>query len=175
MNIGAISTVFLEAGINAGKILKESAKTSVIREVTHNDVTSKHFADWFFKMADWADIKQKDFPFDMITHSDEACVYGYFNNDRLDAIIKAEENDDSYELSFFFVNRAIQLRGIGQLIFQYVLNKFKNKKLILYVYKDNNPAIHIYQKYGFKNVGVGFGRGYRPKSPHYIMQRDIPG
>jgi hypothetical protein len=66
MGLGSISTAFYEAG--AEEILKEAAETSAIREVAHNDVTGKHFIDWFFKMPDFADISPKDFPFPMIVH-----------------------------------------------------------------------------------------------------------
>ena len=168
-NIGSISTVFTEV---VG-YFNESAELSKIKEVTRKDVTSKHFTDWFFKMDDWwTGTSPKQFPYSMITHNDRFDVYGYFNDGRLDGIIRVDEHNDNYELSFFFVNGALQHQGIGQYLFKYILNKFDDKKLILYVYKDNSPAIHIYKKYGFKVIGVGYDKGYKPKAPHYIMQRD---
>jgi ribosomal protein S18 acetylase RimI-like enzyme len=43
----------------------------------------------------------------------------------------------------------------------------------LYVYKDNDPAIHIYKKYGFKIIGVEYDIGYYPDEMAYKMQRDV--
>jgi|GEM_PF-2784010 len=172
-NIGAISTVFAETEITACDIFKESFDLSAIREVTEEDVTDKYFADWFFKMDDWVGITPETFPFSMIVHNDEFFVYGYFNGDKLDGIIRVDEYSDNCELSFFFVNKSLQNKGIGQYLFRYVLKRFSDKKLILSVYKDNVPAIHIYKKYGFKIMCVGYGMGYKPESPHYIMQKDV--
>jgi ribosomal protein S18 acetylase RimI-like enzyme len=171
-NIGAISTVFTES--ETCEFYKESADLSSIRAVTRKDVTSKHFTDWFFKMDDFAGISPNQFPFSLITHGVKyQKAYGYFNGGKLDGIIRVGEHIDHYELSFFFVNKSLQQQGIGQCLFQYVLKRFTDKKLILYVYKDNNPAIHIYKKYGFNVAGVDYGKGYKPKSAHYIMQRDV--
>ena len=175
-NISAISTVFTEADINTYEIYNESAESSSIKEVTRKDVTSKHFVDWFFKimkMDYFADIDPDEYPYSMITHSDEISVYGYFNDDNLDGIICVDEYDDNYFLSFFFVNKDCQRQGIGQYLFQYILRRFKDKKLILEVYTDNKPAIHIYKKYGFHIVKTAYGVGYRPNQPHYVMQKDI--
>ena len=172
LNLGATSTAFYETEANAEGILNEFAGASAIKTVNHSDVTSKHFVSWFFKIADMADENPKKFPFEIITNSDNAHVYGYFNDNKLDAIIQVVEEGDEYWLYFFFVNGAFQNKGIGQILFQYVLNKYADKKLTLSVYTDNGPAIHIYQKYGFAIAGVGIGKGYRPDAPVYIMQRN---
>lgn len=113
------------------------------------------------------------FPYEMITHNDEFYVYGYFNNDKLDGIIRVDEHSDNYELSFFFVNKALQNQGIGQFLFQSILDRFNDKKLVLYVYKNNYRAIYFYKKYAFKITGTDYGFGYDPDLPHYIMQRDV--
>ena len=174
--IGAVSTVFTEADIKNDEIYTESAELSSIREVTHRDVTSKYFVDWFFKilkMDYFSDEDPDEYLFSMITHSDEINVYGYFNDDKLDGIIRVDDNSDHYFLSFFFVNKDCQSQGIGQYLFQYILKRFYDKKVILYVYTDSSPAIHIYKKCGFKIVKTAYGEGYRPKSPYYVMQREI--
>ena len=174
VNIGAIISGFVEAEFYGAEILREATGSYSIRPVTQEDVASKHFRDWFFKIADMVDEDPKQFPFEIITHCEYFHVYGYFHGDNLDAIIKVVEDDDDYELTWFFVNGAVQGRGIGQRLFQFVLNKYVDKKLTLSVYKDNDPAIHIYKKYGFKIVGIGIGNCYKPDAPFYIMQRDSP-
>ena len=174
-NIGAISSVFNEADIKTYDIYKESTELSSIREVTRKDVTNKYFKDWFFKimkMDYFADIDPDKYPYSMITHSDEISVCGYFNDDKLNGIIRVDEYDNYYYLSFFFVNKSLQHRGIGQYLFQSVLRRFRDKRLMLEVYTDNSPAIHIYKKYGFTITGIDYGKGYKPQSPHYIMQKN---
>ena len=168
-SIGAISTVFTEAP----DIYNESALLSSIKEVRTKDVKSKHFIDWFFSLEDWVGHDSESFPFSMLTHGGEGFVYGYYNDDKLDSIIRIDNDGDSYFISFFCVNQALQGQGIGQHLFQYILNRFRDKELILNVYKDNTPAIHIYEKYGFKIKGVGFNIGAEPEKSHYVMQRDV--
>jgi ribosomal protein S18 acetylase RimI-like enzyme len=100
-------------------------------------------------------------------------IGNYFNNGNLDGIICVDEWDDRYILSNFFVNESLQRQGLGQYLFRYVLDRYNDKKIILYVHTNNNPAIHIYKKYGFKITGMDNGRGVNPESPHYIMTRDV--
>jgi ribosomal protein S18 acetylase RimI-like enzyme len=148
---------------------------SMIREVTYEDVLSKHFTDWFFEMEDFADYTLDTFDFYEITHGEYGnMVYGYFHDNNLDGIIRVNEildDTEVYELSFLFVNKAVQEQGIGQCLFSSVVDWFNDKDLILYVYTDNDNAIHIYKKYGFEITGVGYDKGYKDDNPHYIMKR----
>jgi ribosomal protein S18 acetylase RimI-like enzyme len=160
---GAVLTAFTEADY-----LTESLKLSAIKTVSHRDVTSDHFVDWFFALEDWVSEPPEHFPYHLITHGDEVNVYGYFNGNQLDSIICVEESDDDYYLSFFCVNKDRQYQGIGQFLFQFVLNRFKDKTLTLTVRKDNAPAIHIYKKYGFTPVWISYED---PASPCYVMQK----
>ena len=109
----------------------------------------------------------------MITHSEENYVYGYFNDDKIDGIIRVDEYDDMYMLSFFITNSSIQNQGIGQTLLQSILQKFTDKKITLCVYTDNDKAIYIYKKYGFTIIDTGYERGPHPDSQHYVMQRDV--
>jgi len=158
-------------------LLESKTDFSMIREVTYEDVISKHFIDWFFKMEDWVDFTPDTFDYSEITHGEyDNMVYGYFNSDNLDGIIRVNEIDvDEYELSFLFVNKTVQSQGIGQCLFSSVVDWFDDKNLILYVYVDNFAAIHIYHKYDFEITGVGYDKGYRSDDPHYIMKRRSGG
>ena len=168
---GSILTVFTESSF-----LAESTDLNAIRGVQIKDVTSKYFVDWFFKLDDWVDTPPDRFPYEILTQNYDigVFVYGYFNKDKLDGLIRIEEYDDFYEISFFCVKKDLQDRGIGQYLFDNVLRRFRDKKLLLYVYQDNDLAIHIYKKHGFKIIGNGDGKGYYPSKPHYIMERDAP-
>lgn len=69
------------------------------------------------------------------------------------ALIKMEE--DVYELSKMAVLEQFQGRQIGQQLLTYCINEARAKgahKIILYSNTALKPAIHLYKKYGFKEV-----------------------
>jgi len=171
-SMGAISTVFTEAGSSVYKVCKEAAQLFQIRETIREDVTNEYFIDWFFKLENWVNVGPEQFPFDLLIHSDEVPVYGCFYGGKLDAIIRIDEYRADCEISFFAVNPSIQNRGIGQHLFQYVLKRYSDRPLTLHVYTDNSTAIHIYEKYGFKIIAGGYGEGPYPTKPSYTMRRD---
>ena len=173
--IGLVSKAFAEANLMDFEYYNENVQASAIRETTYEDVTSEYFIKWFFADEDWlgASVSPEVFNFNMITHSDEKYVYGYFNGDNIDGIIRVDEHDDNYMLSFFITNDSLQNQGIGQSLLQSILQKFTDKKITLRVYTDKDKAIYIYKKYGFEIVDTGYGSGPHPSSPHYVMQRDI--
>jgi len=172
--IGLVSKVFAEAKILDFEYYNENIQPSAIRETTYEDVTSKHFIKWFFADEDWlgAGVGPEDFDFNIISHCKEKYVYGYFNGDNIDGIMRVDEYDDNYMLSFFITNDSLQNQGIGQSLLQSILQKFTDKKITLRVYTDKDKAIYIYKKYGFEIVDTGYGSGPHPSSPHYVMQRD---
>ena len=171
--IGLVSKVFTNAKIKDFEYYNETAQSSSVRETTYEDVTSEYFIRWFFADEDWLGDKQEDFDFNMITHCEDKYVYGYFNGDNIDGIIRIDEYDDNYMLSFFITNVSLQNQGIGQSLLQSILHKFTDKKITLCVYTDNDKAIYIYKKYGFEIVDTGYGSGPHPSSPHHVMQRDV--
>jgi ribosomal protein S18 acetylase RimI-like enzyme len=168
MDMGKIIDSFIEI-----QVFNESPDFSPIRTVRREDVTSKHFIDWFFKMQDewWTNMPPKEFPFDYITHCQRKYVYGYFNGENLDSIIRADKVTDGYGLSFFFTNKNYQNQGMGQTLFQFILKRFAAGDLTLNVYTDNERAIHIYSKYGFQIVKTKCGLGYRNEAPYHIMKK----
>ena len=44
-------------------------------------------------------------------------------------------------------------RGFGQQMMREAIEIAKNRKIVLYVLKENKPAIHVYEKCGFKISG----------------------
>ena len=172
-SISALSTAFTDADTMINVYYMESVVSSFIREVTYKDVTSKHFIGWFFSLRDWVGTDPKKFPFDMLVHDDEKSVYGYFNGDDLDGIIRVDVEGSHCELSFFSVNKSLHNRGIGQLLFRHTLSRFKNMKMKLSVYTNKHSAIHIYRKYGFKIAGSGYDKGFNPGLLHFVMAREV--
>ena len=172
-DVGAVSTGFIEAGDVSHDFLKEATMLGTIREVAYEDVTNKHFINWFFALDDWVGNNPDKFPFYEIVHNDGFHVYGYFNGDKLNGIIRVDDYGDRYNISFFSVNKSLQHQGIGQRLFQAILSRFNDKAIILGVYTDNACAIHIYKKYGFRIMGSGPRNSWRPTAQSYEMRREV--
>ena len=72
------------------------------------------------------------------------------------ALIKID--NDMYELSKMAVDEAFQGNKIGNRMLEFCINEVKNlhaTKLILYSNTKLQPAIHLYRKYGFKEIPLG--------------------
>lgn len=51
-------------------------------------------------------------------------------------------------------------KGLGQQFLQEVIAQYPNQTIVLFVYKTNARALHIYNKFGFKIVGEYRGGDY---------------
>jgi len=72
------------------------------------------------------------------------------------ALMKSTESE--YELSKMAVDEKFQGKKIGNKLLEFCIRKAKEleaKKLILYSNTILGPAIHLYEKYGFKEVPMG--------------------
>lgn len=72
------------------------------------------------------------------------------------ALMKSAESE--YELSKMAVDEKFQGKKIGNQLLEFCIRKAKElraKKLILYSNTILGPAIHLYEKYGFKEVPMG--------------------
>ncbi|MBU1202980.1 GNAT family N-acetyltransferase [Patescibacteria group bacterium] len=67
------------------------------------------------------------------------------------------QSDDLGRVNFgMIVDKVYQGMGYGQQIMEIIENEAKKlgaKKIRLGVFQDNNPAVHIYKKFGFKETG----------------------
>ncbi len=64
---------------------------------------------------------------------------------------------DRIEISDFLVEEEFRDQKIGSKLLEYLINYAKDNHFVnitLEVKKDNNRAIHLYQKYGFKEVAI---------------------
>ncbi len=84
-------------------------------------------------------------------------------------------DDKNYFLHKFYVDSSIQNKGIGSLLFNYVLRSIENAKTIeLTVNRQNFKAINFYFKHGFKIKSVedfDIGNGYFMND--FVMQKVI--
>lgn len=90
--------------------------------------------------------------------------------------ISYSSNDDkNFFLHKFYVDSSIQNKGIGSLLFDYVLKSIENAKTIeLTVNRQNFKAINFYFKHGFKIKSVedfDIGNGYFMND--FVMQKVI--
>lgn len=78
--------------------------------------------------------------------------YGYYVNGKLVGKIRVThtKGDKFYGLSWFFVNKQFRRHGIGKKLLEFVINKYGSNELLLNVATDNDNAISLYKKYGFK-------------------------
>ena len=66
--------------------------------------------------------------------------------------------DSEYELSKMAVDEKFQGKKVGNQLLEFCIRRAKEleaKKLILYSNTILGPAIHLYEKYGFKEVPMG--------------------
>lgn len=77
------------------------------------------------------------------------------NNEVVGTVSLMKVDDETYELSKMAVIEKYQSMGIGKLLLEHSNKTAKElgmKKLILYSSTKLPPAIHLYRKYGFKEV-----------------------
>jgi ribosomal protein S18 acetylase RimI-like enzyme len=71
-----------------------------------------------------------------------------------DLFQRGNGEDATFELWAFGIYGAQNRnKGFGQKMLKEAILQAEGKPIKLYVYKDNNAAIHIYQKAGFQIVG----------------------
>lgn len=84
---------------------------------------------------------------------------------------------DEWEIARIAVSQDARRKGIGQKLFDYMLNVCEKKgmeRILLDVRKSNLPAIHFYEKNGFVTDGIrkNFYGGSRPEDA-ILMSRQL--
>jgi ribosomal protein S18 acetylase RimI-like enzyme len=125
--------------------------------LTSKAVRDEYFVSWLYCQAkrDINNPPVDDDFFASITHSPEngRHVYGYIIDGKVEGIIEVNEFDgNNCYICWFFVNKKKHNLGIGQKLFNFVLDKFNDRTFELDVRASNKRAIHIYRKYGFSVV-----------------------
>ncbi|MDN3656376.1 GNAT family N-acetyltransferase [Ferruginibacter paludis] len=81
--------------------------------------------------------------------------FALFNGEVAGTIALLKVTDSIFELSKMAVDEKFQGKRIGNVLVDYCLTEAKSlqlEKLILYSNTTLGPAIHLYEKYGFKEV-----------------------
>lgn len=126
----------------------------IIRYVQLKDLTDGHFVKWLLKHDDWKyDTTPENLDFNTFKNTNENHVYGYYVNDRIEGIVCVVRYDHFYELNMLYVNLDYVGHGIGTKLLSFVTNKYgHNNEMRLDVFQDNARAIHLYEKYGFRQI-----------------------
>ena len=92
----------------------------------------------------------------MIRLNYEGCGYYYLKDTTTqDFIGRCEVRNfkDTYEIWNVRVFERFRQQGYATLMLKRIIKKFSDKPLILYVWKTNEIAIHLYEKLGFSIIG----------------------
>ena len=83
---------------------------------------------------------------------------------------------DQVEVMNFYILPKYQGKGYGNELLEYVCNLVdkRNKEMILEVRKSNEKAIKLYEKFGFKKVGIR-KKYYNNTDDAVIMTKDLTG
>lgn len=76
------------------------------------------------------------------------------DNDNVNAFLLIYNNIDYYELEAIAVDEKYRKLHIADNMLKYFANNYLDKDIILEVAVDNVPAIKLYKKNGFKEIGM---------------------
>jgi len=120
-------------------------------------VRDKYFVKWLHSLAknDLSDPTINENYFNSIAHNPNVGqhTYGYKVNNKTEGIIQVVElSNNRCNIYWFFVNKQKHNLGIGQKLFNHVMEKYHNRILELTTRATSDRAIHIYKKYGFQII-----------------------
>ncbi|MGZ3901112.1 MAG: GNAT family N-acetyltransferase [Bacteroidia bacterium] len=139
---------------------------SGIRIIEHNESLKEHVKklniEWLEKYfhVEPIDVIQLSDPQKEIIDKGGLIFYAKYNDEVVGTASLLKITDSEYELGKMAVTAAAQGLGIGKTLMDHCLDVAKQmglKTVILYSNKSLGPAIHIYKKYGFKEVELETG------------------
>lgn len=102
-------------------------------------------------------FKQKNELINTLTNSPYVHLYTYCVDKNIVAFIEFSIMYDRCELDNIYVLELYRKKGIASLLLEFMIEVCKNNKtknITLEVREDNNPAIQLYQKYGFQKKAI---------------------
>lgn len=112
------------------------------------------------------------FQLDAILNSAIDQLYGYYDDGVLCGFIHIQILYETVDIVNVVVLDKKRHKGIGNLLLNYVFNKYKGKSFLLEVDESNFPAIKLYEKNGFSLISKRLGY-YRNGSNALVMKRDV--
>jgi ribosomal protein S18 acetylase RimI-like enzyme len=134
--------------------MRINGHTAIILPLDNKTIREPYFSSWLYNLArhDLNNAAKDDYFFNSITPNPThgIYVYGYNIDGKTEGVIQVVDEDDYAKIYWFFVNLRKHNQGIGQALFDFVMNKFGDKTLELDTKASNDKALYIYKKYGFK-------------------------
>ncbi|WP_067505971.1 ribosomal protein S18-alanine N-acetyltransferase [Actinoplanes sp. TFC3] len=110
----------------------------------------------------WNELAQRQF---YVTAMDGTELVGY-------AGLALVDNEESW-VQNIAVKRTAQKRGIGRQLLETLLERAGDRKVLLEVAVDNQPAQHLYATYDFEPVGIRRGYYQPSNTDALVMMRDV--
>lgn len=79
-------------------------------------------------------------------------IYVYEDNEGIKGFIHVDSHFEIMDLINIIVLESEQNKGIGKQLLEFVINNEEYEKIMLEVRENNSRAIHLYEKYGFKEI-----------------------
>ena len=76
-------------------------------------------------------------------------LYGYHDNNKLVVVIGIQEVKDVILIRHAYTLPSYQSKGMGSMLFEYLLKKNQNSRLLVGTWKSATWAIRFYEKFGF--------------------------
>ena len=89
---------------------------------------------------------------EVITETDS--VYNYIDNEKILGYLEIRLVDGVIDIMNLFVNEENRKKGIGTALMNEVIEKEDHNRIMLEVNENNNEAIRLYSKLGFKEISL---------------------
>ena len=86
--------------------------------------------------------------------SDTDSIYNYLDGEKVLGYLEIRLVDGVLDIMNLFVNEENRHRGIGFALMKEMINKEKFDRIMLEVNVNNNIALRLYSKLGFKEISV---------------------
>jgi ribosomal protein S18 acetylase RimI-like enzyme len=131
----------------------------MIKQLQNNEVEIAHQIHTVFQVSYAVEAKLLnaiDFPplkrsLESYLQSD-TIFFGFFANKELAGVVEIEDSTDYTSINSLVVHPNYFRRGIARKLATFAFNQFKSKLFMVETGVDNEPAIKLYKKLGFKEV-----------------------
>lgn len=141
------------------------------KEMVHQWLHQSHIAEWLHGIGLQNTLSGLDCFF--LNNSDVTYWIGYYNGTPFAFLITSFDSPDTITLDLFICDERYLGKGFSvPMISNFLITHFAHvKKVLIDPEANNNRAVHVYQKVGFKIIGE-FIASWHPV-PHYQMLLEI--
>lgn len=125
----------------------------------HVKLLNVEWLEKYFRVEE-IDVIQLSNPTEEIIDKAGYIYYARHNNTIVGTVSLLYVEEGRYELAKMAVTDKAQGLGVGNMLMQHCFNESKRlniRSLVLYSNRSLGPAIHLYQKYGFKEIELEAG------------------